>query len=89
MTREELLRESFVSIETDARFTEALLTLRDRSRLYFSHRVGERRAKSVGPDGGEGGTAEELLDAIQLFRLNAKHLEIWFEDGSRWEWSPA
>lgn len=87
-TSEETLRAAFVSIETDARFTEAVVTLRDGSVLCFCHRVGERWAKAVGPDGDAGGCAEELIDAVRMFRLNAKHLDVEFDDGSRWEWVP-
>ncbi len=90
VSKEEVLRDSFVSIKTDARFTEAVVTLRDESLLYFCHRVGERWAKAVRPEGNEGGCShsQELLDAIRMFRLNAKHLEILFDDGSCWEWRP-
>ena len=88
MSMEEILRESFVAIKTDATFSEAVVTLRDRSVLCFRHRVGERRAKAIGPDGDDGGQADEFLEAIQMFRLNAKHLEIFFTDGSIWEWVP-
>lgn len=83
---EETLQDLFVSIEADARFTEALVKLRDESVLYFCHRVGERRARSAGPEGGTGGHSDALLDAIRTFRLNTRHLEIFFHDGSRWEW---
>ncbi len=88
MSKEEVLRDSFVSIKTDARFTEAVVTLRDESLLYLCHRVGERWAKAVRPEGNEGGCSQELLDAIRMFRLNAKLLEILFNDGSCWEWRP-
>ena len=33
----------------------------------------------------EPGLAGELLSAITMFRLNSKHLDIQFEDGSRWD----
>jgi hypothetical protein len=87
MTREEHLHHSLVTYEVDHAFTEAVLQLRDGSRLCFCHRVGERWAKAVGPESREevGGLAEELLSAIAMFRLNAKHLDIQFTDGSRWE----
>ena len=51
------------------------------------HRVGERWAKSVGPevDEAEEGAATEILRVIARFRLNAKHLDVEFTDGSRWE----
>ncbi len=59
----------------------------DNSRLCFCHRVGERWAKAVGaghPED-ETGLAGELLSAMTMFRLNAKHLDIQFEDDSRWD----
>jgi hypothetical protein len=87
-TSEQALREAVVSIETDAGFTEARLKLRDGSILYFRHRVGERWVKAVGPGGGDGGCSAALMDAMRMFRLNAKHLDVEFEDGSRWEWKP-
>ena len=88
MSKEKVLRDSFVSIKTDTPFTEAVVTLRDESLLCFCHRVGERWAKAVGPEGNEGGCSQELLDAIRMFRLNAKLLEILFNDRSCWEWRP-
>ncbi len=87
-TRSESLSDWFVSVDTDPVFTEAVVTLRDNSRLCFCHRVGERWAKAFGPDDDRLGFAHILLDAIQLFRLNAKHLEIFFDDESCWEWQP-
>jgi hypothetical protein len=87
MTGQELLQEAFVSLETDSAFSEAVVLLRDGSRLCFRHRVGERWAKSVGPTGreSEGGAAAQVLARLALFRLNAKHLDIQFADGRRWE----
>jgi hypothetical protein len=87
MTSEEYLRRSFVSVDADQKFTQAVLLLRDQSRLHFCHRVGERWSKAQGPTDVKDrtGSAGELLAAISLFRLNAKHLDIEFTDGSRWE----
>ena len=64
-------------------FTEAVLTMRDGSRLCFRHCVGERWAKATGS--GEAALAGQLLPLIGTFRLNGKHLDIQFADGSRWE----
>jgi len=66
------------------------VALRDGSRLYFRHSVGERTAQAVGRAGDEKnhGQAGVLLAAIQMFRLNKKHLDITFTDGSRWERKP-
>jgi hypothetical protein len=80
MTGEELLRSCFVSVEVNKDFTEAVLVMRDRSRLCFCHRVGERWAKAV--DAGEAG---QVLSLIAQFRLNTRHLDVQFQDGSRWE----
>ena len=87
MTSDETLRTALLTIEVNEDFTEAVMRLQDRSRLCFCHRVGERWAKAVGPEQREheGGKAEELLSAITMFRLNRKHLDIQFEDGSRWD----
>jgi len=87
MTDAENLKCGLVSAEVNETFTEAVLRLQDESRLCFCHRVGERWAKAVGPDGREqaGGLAAQLLATMTIFRLNARHLEIEFGDGSRWE----
>lgn len=87
MTSEEILRRQLAAVAVDDRYSEAVLQLRDGSRLCFRHRVGQRWAKAVGPDRREDhvGLAGDLLAAIFLFRLNAKHLDIQFQDGSRWD----
>jgi hypothetical protein len=87
MTSEQALRASLDLVEADAAFSEAVMRFRDGSRLYFRHKVGERWVKAVGVDGREenAGTAGELLAGIKMFRLNAKHLDIAFTDGSRWD----
>jgi hypothetical protein len=87
MSSEASLRAALSSVEADEKFSEAVLHLSDGSRLCFCHRVGERWAKAVGPEQHEEmpGLAGELLAAMTMFRLNAKHLDIQFADGSRWE----
>src|SRR5438067_12782346 len=87
MAVETLLRASFVALKGDTSFTEAVLLMQDGSRLCFCHRVGERWAKAV--DTGAAGSgptlADQVMSLISLFRLNARHLDVRFEDGSRWE----
>ena len=87
MTRAETLRASLVTVEANENFTEAVMRFRDHSRLCFCHRVGERWAKAVGRNDlePESGLAGELLSAMTMFRLNARHLDIQFADGSRWD----
>jgi hypothetical protein len=88
MTDEAFLRSSLASLDVNDTFSDAVLVMRDQSRLRFCHRVGERWAKAEGsPNGQEGqaGLAAEILPTIAMFRLNAKHLDVQFNDASRWE----
>ncbi len=87
MSDEDFLRRSFVSLEVDGKFTEAVLSLADSSRLHFCHRVGERwaRAAAAGEAEGEASLAGQVLSRIVNFRLNARHLDVAFQDGGRWE----
>ena len=87
MTTEDILRAGLIAVAADKNFTEAVMRLGDNSKLCFCHRVGERWAKAVGPEDreDEAGLAGELLRDITMFRLNATHLDIQFEDGSRWD----
>ena len=59
----------------------------DGSHLAFCHRVDERWVKAIRCDqnGSNSTIAEQLLTDISQFRLNAKHLDIQFQDGSRWD----
>jgi hypothetical protein len=87
MTDEEFLRRSLGGIEVNGDFSEAVVRMRDGSSLHFRHTVGERwaRAEGTGNDGRDSTEAGQVLSRITQFRLNAKHLEIRFADGSRWE----
>ena len=87
MASSDALAKAILTVEMNEDFTEAVMRLQDNSRLCFCHRVGERWAKAVGPEEREheGGEAKELLSVIKMFRLNRKHLDIQFEDGSRWD----
>jgi hypothetical protein len=87
MTSEALLRRALVSLEVNDTFSEAILVLDGGSRLRFCHRVGERWAKAERADGSdaEGSLAAEVLRMMAMFRLNGKHLDVQFRDGSRWE----
>jgi len=87
MTHADNLRTELVTVEVNEQFTEAVMRFRDNSRLCFCHRVGERWAKAFGPEAreAEAGLAALLLSAMTMFRLNAKHLDIQFQDDSRWD----
>jgi hypothetical protein len=56
----------------------------DGSTQLFRHLVGERLVRAEGA-GNPGSLAERVLATIAVFRFNGKHLDIWFEGGSRWE----
>lgn len=84
MLDEKRLRSAFVAIEVNAGFSEATLTLMDDSRLVFRHCVGERTAKAIGTSQ-PANQASLILERIDRFRLNGKHLDVVFNDGSRWE----
>ena len=90
MQTAELLSSSLVRVDADEKFTQAVMQFRDCSRLLLCHRVDERWAKTLAADGQaeptrQTGIAGQLLAAITKFRLNAKHLDIQFQDGSRWD----
>lgn len=87
MTDEESLRAAFSSLEVNESYSTADLRMRDESRLCFCHRVGERWAKAMGRDDAAGSSTQagQVLSRVSMFRLNAKHLDIQFADGTRWE----
>ena len=89
-TSQEHFAEKFRSLETNESCSEAVVTLHDDSRLCFIHTVEKRQALAVGPEGRESehGAAGTLLSHVKMFRLNTKHLELWFQDESRWEIKP-
>jgi len=83
MSNADLLRRSFRSLEVSDDFSEAVVAFDDDSRLHFCHRVDRRSAKATGA--GDTNRAAQALSTIVRFRLNGKHLDVQFTDGSRWE----
>ena len=81
MTDADRLRDGLKALEVNDDFSHAALKLRDGSQLQFAHRVGERSASASA----EMTLASEILGNIKLFRLNRKHLDLLFNDGSHWE----
>jgi len=60
-------------------FTSATLNFMDGSELHFEHSSRENRwARASAP----GTVADDLCRSLRQFRLNAKHLQLFFEDGS-------
>lgn len=63
----------------NARFDQAALFFSDDSFIQFEHTSRDNRwAKASAP----ATMAEDLCVAMRQFRLNAKHLQLYFEDGS-------
>lgn len=60
-------------------FTQAILVFTDDSRLLFEH---SSRANRWARASAAGTLADHCCQAIQQFRLNAKHLQLYFADGS-------
>ena len=87
MTQADHLRQSFTAVQANEAFTEAVLAMRDGSQLFFCHRTDERAVRAESSDGkpGEASQAGQVVADISRFRLNRKHLDILFRDGSRWE----
>lgn len=87
MNLSQRLAQELASVSAAEQFTFAVMQFRDGSRLHFCHRVDERWVQAIGPmaAGDDSGLAGTLRAAITTFRLNSKHLDIQFADGSRWD----
>ena len=59
-------------------FSRAVLLFDDESQIVFEHTTTSRWAKAST----ELGMADKFCRLLQNFRLNAKHLQLFFEDGS-------
>lgn len=63
----------------NAEFTQAVLFFGDGSYLQLEHKgVDKRWAKPSATDS----MADHACAAMRMFRLNAKHLQLYFEDDS-------
>jgi hypothetical protein len=63
-------------------FSRGVLDFTDGSYLQFEH---TSRSNRWARASAEATIADEICRAIQQFRLNAKHLQLFFEDGSNAE----
>ena len=66
----------YVANET---FTQAVLHFKDGSHLQFEH---SSRTNRWARASAAGTMAEKLCTSLYQFRLNSKHLQLFFEDGS-------
>ena len=63
----------------NAEFNRAALYFSDSSFIEFEHTSRENRWARASADGT---IAHKICQSIRQFRLNAKHLQLFFEDGS-------
>lgn len=63
----------------NASFTEAVLYFNDGSHLQFEH---SSRANRWARASAAETMADKVCRSLYQFRLNAKHLQLFFEDGS-------
>jgi hypothetical protein len=75
----ELAREQTTRCIANPAFTQAVLFFRDGSHLRFEH--SSRRNRWARPSA-EGTTAGTICRGLKQFRLNARHLQLFFDDGS-------
>jgi len=79
LTLSDLVYHGVTDYIANKEFTEASLFFRDGSFLQFVHKArDERWAKPSADDC----LAGEICRGLRQFRLNAKHLQLFFEDES-------
>ena len=73
------VRKDALRYDADAEFKRAALFFRDGSFIEFEHSSRDTRWARASADGT---IADKVNHWIRIFRLNAKHLQLFFEDGS-------
>jgi hypothetical protein len=78
----EQARRHVTRYSVNAAFNQGTLDFTDGSILQFEH---TSRSNRWARASAEGTLAHEICQAMRQFRLNAKHLQLFFEDGSNVE----
>ena len=73
------VRKDALRYDADVEFKRAALFFRDGSFIEFEHSSRDTRWARASADGT---IADKVNKWIRIFRLNAKHLQLFFEDGS-------
>lgn len=76
---DEQARKDVIRYTVNGDFKRAALFFRDSSFIEFEHSSRENRWARASADGT---IADNVCQSIRQFRLNAKHLQLFFEDGS-------
>jgi hypothetical protein len=80
--RADYARRNAIEYVANAAFTHATLHFADGSLLQFEHTSRNNRwARASTP----GTMADDICRSLTQFRLNAKHLQLFFDDGSNAE----
>ena len=77
MTVPELARHFVTDYIVNSEFTEASLFFKDGSFLQFVHKARDQRWARPSADDTMAG---EVCRSLRQFRLNAKHLQLFFDD---------
>jgi len=80
----QLVHEQVRRLRVGKGYAEAQLVFNDGSFLHFRHDPYTRWLQAWTPED-EGGFARDVVPEVVRFRLNRRHLEIWFRDESRLE----
>lgn len=72
-------RDSSTDYIVNSEYTEATLFFSDGSFLQFVHKARDQRWARPSADNNLAG---HICRSLRQFRLNAKHLQLFFEDGS-------
>jgi hypothetical protein len=75
----EFARSQVTQYFVNSTFNQAVLHFRDGSTLQFEHSSRENRWARASADAT---MADQACKALYQFRLNAKHLQLFFQDGS-------
>jgi hypothetical protein len=75
----EMARHQVTRYVVNTAFTRAVLLFRDGSSLQFEHSSRENRWAKASVDAS---MADQICRSLYQFRLNAKHLQLFFQDGS-------
>jgi hypothetical protein len=78
-THADFARSAATRYVANAEFNEAAVFFNDGSFLQFEHKGRDKRWARPSADDT---TAGQVCRSLHQFRLNAKHLQLFFEDGS-------
>jgi hypothetical protein len=78
----EAARKDFVKYSVNTEYTRAALFFSDQSFIEFEHTSRDNRWARASANGT---IAHKVCQSLRIFRLNAKHLQLFFEDGTNAE----